>query len=989
MQPCPTRETLEQLLAERLDTAARADLELHVNACHACQATLDELTAVPSPTVPIPKAASVPRDAALHSLLDRMRESPPDTQPTARPQPVKKARTDEVRFPLPPTEAAPLGRLDCYEILEELGWGGSGLLFRARDTKLNRIVAVKVLRQELAALASERARLEREARAAASLRSDHIVTVFDVCMPADFPPYLVMEYIEGGSLAQRLRAGALMTPQEAAGLAEQVARGLDAAHSRGLIHRDIKPSNVLLDAVTGRAKIVDFGLVRAEADDDGLTREGYISGTPAYMSPEQISDPKRIDGRSDLYGLGVVLYEMLTAELPFRGVTRMLLHQVLCDDPRPPRQLNDKVPADLETICLKAMAKDRESRFASAAEMAEDLRRWRAGEPISARPMSGTERLWLWVKRNRDIAGLASAVLLLLTAIAVVAVGAAIQIERSRGVTERARGRAVESLVAEQRARGDAERAHRDAVDAWDQEKRAHGNAEAARREAESARSKMSKALEAETRARADAERARADAERARADAVAAQRETAQSLEREKVARLDAEKARQDAESAKQAAEAAQQLTTKALVRETTALAAAQQARREAELARQQAEEHAREAADQRELAVRSLDRLGAAALDVLLADPQRLTKEAKLDEAIERYHDALQLLREQRLGGVAPRALYERLILPAIQVAARRLEMPDAPADLRRRVAGWYAAAGHLLLDHAAAFAAEGPAAAVQAFEQACQLDPASGGFRLGRADARLRLPELLARDSGGFVQLDDDLRQAERMGVTVPAEIWARVAEARHRRGEFAEADRASERAIAGARASESPALANFVRDWVWTAIAAQRYDEARTRAAQLEPLNPADSALAIGATFERESNWMRAQECYDRGLPSDWNKCEPVHALLLASSAQVRVRISNDARTDASLASRRRQEAVDQLRRAVVLSPRHTLSWYWRGLLARQLKILHDGSIDAAIRDRLRREAIDQLDWAILLAPIGERPQLQDLKRDLAQL
>ncbi len=231
----------------------------------------------------------------------------------------------------------------------------------------------------------------------------------------------------GGSPGSRL----------AADLIAQVADGLAAAHAVGLIHRDIKPDNIMIDPATSRAKLMDFGLARDETSGENLTRDDIIAGTPTHMSPEQARGTEPLDGRSDIYSLGVTLYEALTGEVPFHGTPQMVLQQVCDDEPRPPRRLNDQIHRDLETICLKAMAKEPARRYATALDLADDLRRWQKGEPIRARPLGPIGRLGRWCRRNTRVAALIASVFSLLVLVTVISWVAVVRISREQARTLR------------------------------------------------------------------------------------------------------------------------------------------------------------------------------------------------------------------------------------------------------------------------------------------------------------------------------------------------------------------------------------------------------------------------------------------------------------------------------------------------------------------------------------------------------------------------
>ncbi|MHB1557515.1 MAG: WD40 repeat domain-containing serine/threonine protein kinase [Isosphaeraceae bacterium] len=308
-----------------------------------------------------------------------------------------------------------------FQLLERVGQGSFGAVWRARDTQLDRIVALKVPHEHAVESGLDVERVGREARVAAQLRHPGIVRLYEVLV-LDGVPVLVSDFIEGASLKIILERRRL-TFREGALLVAQVAEALDHAHDHGLVHRDVKPANIMMEqpgragdrrdapddehgtSLPGRPVVVDFGLAFRPEADTIMTMDGEVVGTPSYMSPEQAAGGAHfVDRRSDVYSLGVMLYQIVCGELPFRGSRTMIVHQLLHEDPRPPRRINDRIPRDLETIGLKALAKQPSRRYATAGELAADLRRYLKGEPCLARPVGRLERGWLWALRNRKLA---------------------------------------------------------------------------------------------------------------------------------------------------------------------------------------------------------------------------------------------------------------------------------------------------------------------------------------------------------------------------------------------------------------------------------------------------------------------------------------------------------------------------------------------------------------------------------------------------------
>jgi WD40 repeat protein len=319
-----------------------------------------------------------------------------------------------------PGDQLPARRVGDHELLEELGRGGMGVVYKARQVSLNRLVAIKMIWGGASFDSCERARLRAEAEAVARLQHPNVVQVHEVGTH-EGSLYLALEFVEGGTLSRKL-AGVPLPPREAAELLLLLSQAMHHAHERGVLHRDLKPTNVLLTP-DGIPKIADFGLAKCVDDHSGLTQSGVIVGTPSYMAPEQAAGMSRAVGPgADIYSLGAILYESLTGRPPFLGTGAIdTLQLVQQEEPVAPSQLRPKLPRDLETICLHCLRKDPQSRYATCADLAADLGRFLAGEPIRARPLGAPERAWRWCRRNPVVASLSAALgLVTLCALALV-----------------------------------------------------------------------------------------------------------------------------------------------------------------------------------------------------------------------------------------------------------------------------------------------------------------------------------------------------------------------------------------------------------------------------------------------------------------------------------------------------------------------------------------------------------------------------------------
>lgn len=370
---CPDPEVIHDLLCGELPEGEHGQLSSHLDLCADCRNRFDEAAAGPDYLGDVVRSCGTPQWQQETATLGRLMQDMPQQLSTAADAAsiVTWSTQAVTEFFEPSDDPEHIGRLGAYEIIEVIGRGGMGIVLRGIDTKLNRVVAIKVLAPELASNPNARRRFFREGQAAAAVSHDHVVTIHAVD-DSERLPYLVMEFIEGDSLEECVRRSGSLEVEQILRIGRQTALGLAAAHEVGLVHRDMKPANILLENGIQRVRITDFGLARA-VDDVGITQTGTVTGTPLYMSPEQAGG-ENVDHRSDLFSLGSVLYTMCTGRAAFRANSTVAVLKRVCEDtPRPIREVNPDIPDWLADVIDRLISKQADDRFQSAAEVAELL----------------------------------------------------------------------------------------------------------------------------------------------------------------------------------------------------------------------------------------------------------------------------------------------------------------------------------------------------------------------------------------------------------------------------------------------------------------------------------------------------------------------------------------------------------------------------------------------------------------------------------------
>lgn len=376
MDACPNQQTLRDFLARKLDESRMAEVAEHVGRCEHCAKAVTAgepytTTAGEPHTTPVAAQGNVGEAARSARGEARQEPCPEDLSSTkgVADDHGKSLSDLELGFLAPSTNQDVLGRIGNYDVLAIVGRGGMGIVLKAFDASLHRVVAVKVLAPELASSSKARRRFVREARAAAAINHPNVITIHAVDEQNGMP-YLVMEYVSGCTLRERIQRSPALEMVEVLRIGAQIASGLSAAHEQGVIHRDIKPSNVMLEDNVGRVKIADFGLARAAMDLSDITSLGQAVGTPAYISPEQVVG-RQVDARSDLFSLGCLLYALFTGRSPFRGRTTLeVIRQVADHHPTNLTKVDSRVTPSLAGVIQRLLEKDPGNRFQSASEVA-------------------------------------------------------------------------------------------------------------------------------------------------------------------------------------------------------------------------------------------------------------------------------------------------------------------------------------------------------------------------------------------------------------------------------------------------------------------------------------------------------------------------------------------------------------------------------------------------------------------------------------------
>jgi tetratricopeptide (TPR) repeat protein len=432
MSDCPSDSELLRLLDGEVDATVDGRLVVHIEGCTACQERLERLTAggpAPGDGIVIERRfrtgvsweGEAPAEPVVTGCVARQEPRPPTSGPDGESEEATRdveTESDDPNRTVPPsvfepdahpvpgaTTPADWPTIAGYDLLERLGEGGMGVVYKARHRGLNRLVALKMIRGGSQARAEHFSRFRVEAEAVARLRHPNIIQIYDIGEAGGLP-FVALELLEGGSLDDRL-AGTPQPGRETAELMITLAWAVHVAHQAGIVHRDLKPSNVLYTS-DGILKVTDFGLAKRIDSDEGQTESGQIMGSPSYMAPEQaLGHSRDVGPAADVYALGAILYDMLTGRPPFKGETPMeTIRQVIDDDPVPPSRLVPKVARDVETICLKCLHKEPSRRYESARALADDLTRYLRGEPIKARPIPFWVRGAKWARRRPVAAGL-------------------------------------------------------------------------------------------------------------------------------------------------------------------------------------------------------------------------------------------------------------------------------------------------------------------------------------------------------------------------------------------------------------------------------------------------------------------------------------------------------------------------------------------------------------------------------------------------------